>query len=122
MKTLRIFISSPGDVGREREISQKLISRVEASFGGRVVLQPYYWEHEPMRATRGDFQDQIPEPETFDLVVCVLWSRLGSRLHPGKHCREDGTPYASGTEYEFESAIRGFAARGKPDLLVYRRT
>ena len=121
MKTLRLFISSPGDVGREREMARRVIGRVEARFAGRVRLEPYFWEHEPMRTTRGDFQAQIPEPADFDLFICILWSRLGSRLHPGKYTRADGTPYASGTEYEFESAVRSFEAKGRPDLLVYRR-
>jgi hypothetical protein len=121
MTTLHVFISSPGDVGREREVTHRVIERVEAWFGGRVDLEGYFWEHEPMRTTRGDFQSQIPEPATFDLVVCILWSRLGSRLHPGKHQRPDGSPYASGTEYEFESAIAAFQRSGRPDLLVYRR-
>ncbi len=85
-------------------------------------IEAYFWEEQPMRATRGDFQAQIAEPAEFDLVVCILWSRLGSRLHPGKHRRNDGSPFSSGTEYEFESAAQAFAQRGRPDLLVYRRT
>ena len=122
MTMLRLFISSPGDVGREREVAYRVIERVEAWFGGRVTLEGYFWEHEPMRATRGDFQENIPEPANFDLVVCILWSRLGSRLHPGIHQRSDGSPYASGTEYEFENARESFKRSGRPDLLVYRRT
>jgi hypothetical protein len=120
-QSFRIFISSPGDVGREREVAYRVIERVEAWFGGRVKLEGYFWEHEPMRTTRGDFQGQIPQSSSFDLVVCILWSRLGSRLHPGNHQRPDGSPYASGTEYEFESAIEAFQRIGRPDLLVYRR-
>ena len=69
-----------------------------------------------------DFQGQIPEPANFDLVVCILWSRLGSRLHPGMHRRADGSTYASGTEYEFTSAMNAFKNSGRPDMLVYRRT
>ena len=103
-------------------------SHTESSSGSkrglaaRVKLEGYFWEHEPMRATRGDFQENIPEPANFDIVVCILWSRLGSRLHPGIHQRPDGSPYASGTEYEFENAMESFKRSGRPDLLVYRRT
>ena len=122
MITLRIFISSPGDVGREREVAYRIVERVEARFGERVKLEGYFWEHEPMRATRGDFQENIPEPADFDLVVCILWSRLGSRLHPGVHQRADGSAYASGTEYQFENAMESFKRSGRPELLVYRRT
>ncbi|RYD73472.1 MAG: hypothetical protein EOP84_21480, partial [Verrucomicrobiaceae bacterium] len=118
----RVFISSPGDVGREREAASKVLKRVEGWFAGRVTVEGYFWEHEPMRTNRGDFQQQIEEPANFDLVVCILWSRLGSRLHPGIHARNDGTHYGSGTEYEFENAAHAFEQVGKPDLLVYRRT
>src|SRR5262249_45068676 len=66
-------------------------------------------------------QANIPQPADFDLVVCVLWSRLGTRLHPGRYQRPDGSTYSSGTEYEFETALAGFRANQRPDLLVYRR-
>src|SRR5437868_335719 len=100
MKTLSIFVSSPGDVGREREIAARVLRRVAAEWAGRLVLKPYFWEYEPMRATC-DFQGQIPKPSQFDIVVCILWSRLGSKLR--RECRRpDGTEYGSGTEFEFE--------------------
>ena len=123
MRTLRIFISSPGDVGREREIARRVIPRVEASFGRRIKLEPYFWEHEPMRGTF-DPQQNIPDTYDFDIVVCILWSRLGSRLHPGRHQRADGTPYASGTQFEFERAVEGWRVERqprKPDLLIFQR-
>jgi len=116
-----IFISSPGDVGLEREIARRVIERSNGRLGGRINIQAYLWEHEPMLASRGDFQQNIREPAEFDLVLCILWSRLGSRLHPGKHQRSDGSQYASGTEYEFESAMAAAKAKGNPDLLIYRR-
>jgi tetratricopeptide (TPR) repeat protein len=114
---LRIFVSSPGDVGREREIAARVIQRLAIEFGGRMKVLPYLWEHEPMRATQ-DFQGQIPAPSHFEVFACILWSRLGTRLH-SQHARPDGTAYTSGTEYEFEDAIAGFHASGKPEFLVY---
>src|SRR5262249_16225433 len=49
----------------------------------------------------------------------ILWSRLGTPLAP-QHSRADGTPYQSGTEYEFEDAVAGNEKNGVPDILVYR--
>ncbi len=121
MKTYRLFISSPGDVRAEREIAERVVRRVEAWFGGRIALDAFFWEFEPMLMTRGDFQEQIPSTASFDLVVCILWSRLGSLLNPERHRRADGSSYASGTEYEFETAMEAFRAHGRPELLVYRR-
>jgi len=66
-----------------------------------------------------DFQGNIPKPSDFDIVICILWSRLGSPLNE-KYRRADGSPYESGTEYEFEGANEARQLLGKPELLVYR--
>jgi len=117
---LRLFISSPGDVGLERRFALGVIERLQGEFGGRLQLEPIRWEDQPFRAT-DTFQPQIIPPSETDIVVCVLWSRLGTAL-PEQFRREDGSRYSSGTEWEFEDAVRGFQERGRPDLLVYRRT
>ncbi len=88
--------------------------------GARVRLEPIFWEHEPLRAS-GSFQDEIPLPSQADVVLCILWSRLGTRL-PKHLTRDDGSTFASGTEFEFEDALNSFHRQGKPDLLVYRKT
>lgn len=71
-----------------------------------------------MRATT-DFQNNIPTPAEFDIVICILWSRLGSPLNE-KYRRKDGSVYASGTEYELEAADEARRRTGKPELFVYR--
>src|SRR4051794_7577099 len=76
--TLKVFISSPGDVGQERVVATHVLERIRGAFGGLVELEPILWEHEPLRAT-GHFQEQIPPPSESDIVVCILWSRLGTR-------------------------------------------
>ena len=120
MSTLRIFISSPGDVFEERAIAERVIQRLQSEYVGRVVLDPVLWEHEPLVAT-ANFQEQLVRPSECDVVVSILWSRLGTRL-PAGFTRADGSRYESGTEYEFEDALAGFRQNGKPDLLVYRKT
>ncbi|MGO8671541.1 MAG: hypothetical protein ACLQVD_09290 [Capsulimonadaceae bacterium] len=117
---LRVFISSPGDVGQERMIAARVLERLQGEFAAYVSLTPVLWEHEPLRAT-SHFQQQITAPSETDIVVCVLWSRLGTRL-PGEFHRADGSTYASGTEWEFEDAYASFLKTGKPDLMVYRKT
>ena len=49
-----------------------------------------------------------------DLVVVILWSRMGTPLDSP---RGDGTRFRSGTEYEFESATSNPNTR----IMLYRR-
>lgn len=121
MKTVKIFVSSPGDVRQERQVTAKVLARLEAQFAGRLGVKGYFWEHEPMHAG-ADFQNQIPPPAEFDVFVGILWSRLGTRLH-SSHVRPDGRPYLSGSEFEFETALESYrtSATKTPRLLIYRR-
>src|SRR5580700_1340401 len=98
----RIFVSSPGDVAEERIIAERILRRLADRYAGVVSIEPILWEHEPLAAT-DTFQAQIPPSGETDVVVCILWARLGTRL-PAQIKRPDGTPYDSGTEFEFETA------------------
>ena len=113
----RIFVSSPGDVGFERRIALAVIERLRGEFGAHLDICPILWEHQPLRATE-HFQEQIASTAEVDLVLFVLWTRLGTVL-PEQFQRDDGTRYASGTEFEFEEAARAYHASGTPLMLAY---
>lgn len=91
---LKIFISSPGDVDDERRRAKQVIRRLHNEFARFMDVQAILWEEQPQRATE-HFQEQIVLPSQTDIVVCILWSRLGTRLPPDKFRHEDGTPYRS---------------------------
>jgi len=120
LDTFRIFLSSPGDVAEERLIARRVIDRLGSEFNGRVRIEPVFWEHEPLVAS-ASFQDQLPHPADAHAAICVLWSRLGTRL-PASFRKPDGKHYESGTEFEFEDALSGYRRHGRPALLVYRKT
>src|SRR5580698_6357741 len=123
MQKLRIFVSSPGDVKAAREIAALTIERLAQDYARFFNIEPYLWEYEAMIAS-GHFQDSIEPPSAFDIVVLILWSRLGTRLPERTALREyrgiDGRAPLTGTEWEFEEALQATQKSGVPDLLVYR--
>lgn len=116
----RVFVSSPGDVAEERSLAERVLRRLGDELAGRLQIEAVIWEHEPLLAT-DTFQSQLRRPSETDVVVSILWARLGTRL-PAAFRRPDGTRYDSGTEFEFEDAVEGFRRHGHPELLVYRKT
>src|SRR5580698_8151997 len=123
MQKLRIFVSSPGDVKAAREIAALTIERLAQEYARFFAVEPYFWDYEAMLAA-GQFQDPAEPPSAFDIVVLILWSRLGALLPQRTAVREyygidERTPL-TGTEWEFEEALKSTTARGAPDLLVYR--
>jgi hypothetical protein len=121
---LRIFLSSPGDVAAERLRAHLVVQKLAREYRHFFNLEIDLWEHEPMLAS-GHFQDVIDPPSSCDIVVLVLYSRLGTALPPQTAVREyrgiDGRQPVTGTEWEFEEALAAHQASGAPDLLVCRR-
>ena len=118
-RNLKIFISSPGDVIPERELARKVIGELNEEMMGKVFLVPVLWENEPLLAS-GTFQTQIDSPEETQILLGILWSRIGSPL-PDSILRPDGSRYDSGTAFEFETALASHHKKGKPDILLYRK-
>ena len=119
-EVISIFVSSPGDVAQERTLVERVIRRLRDEYAGIRDIQSVLWEQQPLLASSG-FQEQIPRASDSDILVCILWSRLGTPVGPVLR-RNDGTLYSSGTEFEFEDAMRSFEANGSPKILVYRKT
>jgi WD40 repeat protein len=123
IRRLRIFLSSPGDVTATREIAALTIERLAQDYARFFRIEPYLWEYEAMVAS-GHFQDSIEPPSAFDIVVLIVWSRLGTPLPERTKVREyrgmDGRAPVTGTEWEYEEALKAAREVGTPDLLVYR--
>ena len=119
IKQLRIFVASPSDVELERQVTLQVIHRLGLRYRNHVQLKPILWERQPLLAS-GHFQDAL-DPGTADIMVCVLWSRLGSPLPPDFKGPDGETPI-TGTEWEFQHARAAYANTGKPSIIVYRKT
>ncbi len=118
-RQIKVFISSPGDVIPERQIAKMVLGRLNEEYSGRLLLVPILWEEEPLLAS-DTFQAQIHPPHETDIYLGILWSRIGSPL-PASIRRADGSQYESGSVFEFEDALEGFRACGRPQMLLYRK-
>jgi hypothetical protein len=67
----------------------------------------------PLQAAAGS-GPQPAEPAECDLAIVLLWGRMGTPLTEKK---ADGTPYLSGTGWEFENALEA-----DKTVLLYRRS
>ena len=115
--SIKIFVSSPGDVAQERFLTEKVLTRLQNVYRHVCKLEPIFWEHEPLTADKS-FQEGLISPRETDIVICILWSRLGTRLPKNV----TGGAHLTGTEFEFVQAVEGRKRTGLPDLLVYRKT
>ncbi|PTY01799.1 hypothetical protein DB346_11480 [Verrucomicrobia bacterium LW23] len=114
MKTLRVILSLPGDVGLESVAVSRIVERMTSRVAPVVELQSLVWEHDTpaFNATAPQYGAQVQPflPAQADIVLCFLWSRMGE--HPGAVTPAgvpvrpgDGRPYVTGTEYIFEEAM-----------------
>jgi WD40 repeat protein/serine/threonine protein kinase len=143
-KAIRIFVSSTGDVQKERHLAERVIRSIAAEFNvpvsasstsfqhlaeqngrsdlenhGTLVLCPLFFEYQKVELEPA-FRGQVPNLAEFDLVICLLWARLGALIDPSV-TMPDGSSPGSGTEYEIAWASdHGSKNRGVPRLHVFR--
>jgi AAA ATPase domain len=149
MRRIDIFVSSPADVQKERSVVERLIRSIAAEFNvpvtvsysnwlrrlspsdkaaalsangfedGRSLLCPCFWEYQDFKAEK-DYRERIPNTGQYDLVICILWSRLGTKISPA-FVMPDGSQPTSATEYEIAWVLDQIKRTpGFPELHVYR--
>jgi len=117
---VRVFISSPADVRPERLIAERVVRRLAREFAYHFRVEPLLWEREPLLASH-HFQDLLVPPRDTDIVVVILWSRLGMAL-PERYVGALSGGRVTGTEWEFEDALDGARSSGRlPELLLFNK-
>lgn len=128
-RVVRVFVSSPGDLGPERDVVKRVIEGIDdfPSYKARFKILHYAYEDlvpgvvgaEPQRVVNA----YMLRPEDADIFVCLMWRRMGTPT-AGLVDPDTGDLYRSGTEYEFLTAYRARIAAGDdaapPHVLLYR--
>ena len=149
MKTIRVFVSSTGDVQKERHVAERVMRSIAAECNlpvsdscsifqrlaeengvskngapktepdnqSPLLLCPYFLDYQK---PGNGYPGTIPNTGQFDLVISILWSRLGNLLSSTLRMPDGSTP-ASGTDYEIGWASdQAGRNRGVPRLRVFR--
>ncbi len=120
---ISVFLSSPGDVGTEREIVKQIIREINAdpAWQNRCVLKPLAYEDcvpsqmgKSAQRVVDDFMRMSCEA---DIVVCILCNRMGTPTID----QATGESYHSGTHYEFDAAYKAFTHGGgiTPRIMLF---
>jgi hypothetical protein len=125
---IRVFLSSPGDVADERALARRLLKEelpYDRLLRGRVTFEVVSWDDPagktamPATITPQEAVNRFGlKPSQCNVVAVVLWSRMGTHLDDTSFHKPNGEAYLSGTEWEFEDALRAWPP---PEIFVYRR-
>ena len=100
--------------------------RLNGAFEGVVRIEVIRWEDALYSSTRS-FQEQIHDAVAgmaeIDILVCILWGRIGLKLNPAIWKREGNEGYESGTVYEYETALALSRKNdGVPDVYLFHKS
>ncbi|MFA6046472.1 MAG: tetratricopeptide repeat protein, partial [Phycisphaerales bacterium] len=107
LRTIKVFIASPGDLAEERRAFKDTIDELNQGFGrgANVVFQPLGWEDALSQVGRRSQSVINLDVDACDIFVLVMWRRWGQEA-------PDAAPYSSYTEEEF---YRAMSRREKKD-------
>jgi hypothetical protein len=109
---LRVFVASPGDVWKERQLLGDVIDELNRGIADEkgLVLELVRWETHAWPDIGEDAQDVINRQiAPGDVFVGIMWNRFGT---PTKRAE-------SGTEEEFNRAHAYWKQYGRPKIMFY---
>lgn len=118
----KIFVSSPGDVDVERRRVERVTQKLNGEYFDTLEFFVVRWENQFYTADRS-FQPQIDRSIECDIVVGILWARLGTPLPSELGADTSGRTWPSGTAYEIMTAIaQRHEGAALPDVYIFRKT
>ncbi len=112
IRNIRVFISSPGDLQKEREIVTEICNQITQDLGQikGFRVDPVKWETHSISARAERSQAAISaQVGSYDIYLGLMGTYFGTST--GK--------YESGTEEEFEEAIKENTEKGEPKIQFY---
>lgn len=111
---LQVFVGSPGDVFDERAVLEQVVREINTAWSGNLEVQfeLLQWTTHASPGFGADAQDVINRqiPADYDLFIGIFWGRFGTPTQRAE----------SGTEEEFEEALRRYRTGGRhPALMLY---
>jgi len=114
MRTIKVFISCPGDVAEERKEVREVCQSLTKVFSKtqKTIIQPLDWENDvipEIRSEEGQLLINTQIGNDYDVYIGILWKRFGER-QPDSRTR---------TESEFYDALERRKSTGKPTMYFF---
>ena len=110
---IEVFVSSPSDVQKERELLETVIDELNDSLSKvfNVSFDLLMWEKDVRPSFGTDPQSVINQQigDNYDVYIGILWGRFGTPTPRG----------FSGTEEEFERAYKRLDDENPPEIMFY---
>lgn len=112
---LRIVLSSPGDVKKERQVMEEVIEELNCGIAldRNMLLELSRWETDAYPGFHAEGPQGLIDPilkiEDCDILLGIFWKRFGT---PTKDA-------LSGTEHEIRVAIRSWEQHKRPQIMIY---
>ncbi|MEP5253500.1 MAG: hypothetical protein ABJQ39_00445 [Winogradskyella arenosi] len=110
IKQINLFISCPGDIIDEINSIEVIVKEINKTFGkiGNFTIQIVHWNEDTYTDIGEDGQDIINNQIDYDILIGILWMRLGTPTKRDK----------SGTVEEINRAIKNT----EKQQLIYFKT
>jgi hypothetical protein len=115
---LELFVASPGDVPKERQIVRAVVNELETTIGSvlGINIRPFLWEHDLGPGTHAHGPQGLVDDQSnlrfCDILVGIFWNRFGTPTPSGE----------TGSEHEFAWSFDRWKRTGKPHIMLYFST
>jgi Domain of unknown function (DUF4062) len=111
MEKYTVFVASPSDVKKERDLLEDVFKEVNLTHGVALGYELELWKYEenayPSAGKPQDLINSIAKP--YQLFIGIMWKRFGTP-----------TPnYGSGTEEEYNKAFEAWQKKQVIDIMFY---